>query len=194
MDAFDFEFFTLTAGMVGLFFICCAIVQKKPKQILEEHFGVYDGGLRHVKTWVFKRNQLVLGFALIVVACILKIFGHAHAVPEGQGWLSELSPITIATVLVAQLIALCALLYWLCRSWSKRDFKRIVTEVCTEHAWPFASNLPLAIEIGTLLGVQREEDDTVEAYLRKLRTHLDLPEPPERGAAQRSRKIGLEFR
>lgn len=195
MDSFDFEFLTLTTGMVGLFFICCAVVQKKPKHILEEHFGLYSGGLRHVKSWVFKRNQLVLGFALVVIGGIVKIFGHSMSRPDGLGILDRHNPVVVALSLVTFMIALCAILYYFCRVWSKRDFRRIVTEVVQEHRWPFDSNLALAVEIGHLLGLPRKADDTVEEYVASLRAHLQLPliEPtPTRPA--RSSKIGLEFR
>ena len=65
--------------LVGLFFICCAILQRKPKHILEELFGVYSGGLRHLKDSVFKKNQLVLGFVCILLALILNIFSRSMA-------------------------------------------------------------------------------------------------------------------
>ncbi len=194
MVEFDFDFLSLTLAMVGLFFICCAILWKKPKHILEEAFGVSSGVLRDLKASVFKKNQLILGYLCILVALILNIFSHSLAAAEG-GVLDRFNPITLALALVGLVAVLCGILNWLSRLFSKWHFRRIVTEVVTERRLPFESNVPLAIEIGQLLGVARSQEDTVESYLRKLRQHLDLPLLPEpKRPATRTSKIGLEFR
>jgi len=195
MDEFDFDFLSLTMGMVGLFFICCAIMQRKPKHILEELFGVYSGGLRHLKDSVFKKNQLVLGFVCIFLALIINIFSRSMAAPDGQGMLNAYNAIPLSLALIGLITALCAVLYYLCRVWSKWHFRQIVTEVVTEHRWPFESNVNLAVEIGKLLGLERKADVTVEEYLGQLQRFLELPDiPPEERRATRSSKIGLEFR
>ena len=196
MDEFDFDFLSLTMGMVGLFFICCSILQRKPKHILEELFGVYNGGLRHLKTSVFKKNQLVLGFACIMLALMLRIFSHSLTVEGSEGILDSYDPVALSLALVGTGIALCSLLYYFCRVWSKWHFRRIVAEVVTEHQWPFESNVNLAVEIGSLLGLRRQPDDTVEDYLADLRRFLALPDPPAEARRRPSRtgRIGIEFR
>lgn len=194
MVEFDLEFLSLTLGLVGLFFICCAVLQKKPKQILEEAFGVAGGALRDLRASVFKRNQLVLGFVAIFTATVLRIFSHALAARDG-GILDQFNAVTLALALGALVAALCGILNYLSRLFSKWHFKQIVTEVVTERRLPFETNVPLAIEIGQLLGLGRGEDDSVESYLRKLRVFLNLPPEPEpKRPTTRSSKIGIEFR
>lgn len=195
MADFDFEFLGLTTGMVGLFFICCAIMQRKPKHILEELFGVYNGGLRQLKASVFKKNQLMLGFGSILVAILLDIFSRSLAVQGAEGILDHYDAFALAGALVGLTTVLCAVLYYLCRVWSKWHFRRIVAEVVREHRWPFESNVPLAVEIGQVLGLERAPDGTVEEYLAELRAFLDIPEDgPDQRRATRSSKIGIEFR
>jgi hypothetical protein len=197
MVEYDFNFLTRSLGMVGLFFICCAIIQNKPKHILEERFGVYKGGLRSLKGSVFKKNQLVLGFSCVLVGLILDQFNSVLARSDGHGILNNANALTLVVVWLAFMGALCAVLNYLCRRWSKWHFRRIVTEVVAEHHWPFDENVALAVEIGELLGVPRQDDDTVERYLTKLKRHLELPVDDKRlgpGASVRSQRLGLNFK
>ncbi|NRA95665.1 MAG: hypothetical protein HRU14_05590 [Planctomycetes bacterium] len=195
MAEFDFDFLSLAMTMVGLFFICCAVLQKKPKHILEEAFGVANPALRDLKSAVFKKHQLVLGYACIMLALILNIFSHSMARDDGAHLLDQLDPITLAAALVALVAILCGVLNWLSRLFSKGHFRRIVRSVVTERDLPFESNVSLAVEIGQLLGLELEPGDSVETYVRKLRLFLELPEEPssERRRTRNSR-VGIEFR
>jgi hypothetical protein len=86
-------------------------------------------------------------------------------------------------------------LNYLCRRWSKWHFRRIITEVVTEHRWPFAENVALAVEIGELVGVTRQDDDTVERYLVKLKSRLELPsEDLKDRPSVRSQRLGINFK
>ncbi len=196
MVEFDFDFLTRTLGMVGLFFICCAIIQNKPKHILEEQFGVYTGGLRSLKGSVFKKNQLVLGFSCVLLGLILDQFSVVLARSDGRGVLNNASPLTLVLVWLMLVVVLCAVMNYFCRRWSKWHFRQIITEVITEHRWPFEQNMALTIEIGHLLGVDRQDDDTVERYVNRLRAHLELPPLEEKRSRTptRSQRLGLNFK
>jgi hypothetical protein len=195
MVEFDFNFLTRSLGMVGLFFICCAIIQNKPKHILEERFGVYKGGLRSLKGTVFKKNQLVLGFSCVMLGLILDQFSKVLARKDGQGLLNKATALELTIVWLLFVGVLCAVLNYLCRRWSKWHFRRIITEVVTEHNWPFDKNVALALEIGELVGVPRTDDDTVERYLVKLKNHLELPIEESRDRTTvRSQRLGIDFK
>jgi len=145
MVEFDFSFLTRSLGMVGLFFICCAIIQNKPKHILEERFGVDKGGLRSLKGTVFKKHQLILGFSCVMLGLIFDQFSPALARKDGKGLLNKATVVELTLVWLMFVVVLCAIMNYLCRRWSKWHFKRIVTEVVTEHRWPFAENVALAL-------------------------------------------------
>lgn len=195
MAEFDFDFLSLTMAMVGLFFICCAVQQKKPKHILEEAFGVANPALRDLKAAVFKKHQLVLGYACIMLAIILNIFSHSMARADGTHLLDRLDPITLAAALVALVAVLCGVLNWLSRLFSKGHFRKIVRTVVTERDLPFESNVSLAVEIGQLLGLELEPGDTVEAYILKLRRFLELPDEPSADRRPtRNSRVGIDFR
>lgn len=189
MSRFDFDFLGLGLATVGLFFICCAIVQKKPRHILEEAFGLYRGGLRELKASVFKRNQVVMGFLCVVLAIVLQLFATPRG--GGSGLLDDLSSAAQVAALLLFMIVLCGVLNYLCRLWSKAAFRRLVHEVVTEYQWPFEQNMVLTREIGRLLGVGPRDDDTVETYVLRIRRHLDLPLTfSETGARRRASRLG----
>jgi hypothetical protein len=195
MVDFDFNFLTRSLGMVGLFFISCAIIQNKPKHVLEERFGVYKGGLRSLKGSVFKKNQLILGFSCVLLGVVLDQFSPVLARKDGQGLLNKANALTLIIVWMGFVGILCGLLNYLCRRWSKWHFRRIITEVVTEHRWPFGDNVALAVEIGELLGVGRSDDDTVERYLAKLKHHLEIPADDGKDRSPvRSQRLGLNLK
>jgi len=195
MAEFDFDFLSLAMTMVGLFFICCAVQQKKPKHILEDAFGVANPALRDLKETVFKKNQLVLGYCCIMLAIILNVFSHSLARADGAYLLNRLDPGGLAAALVGLAAVLCGILNWLSRVFSKWHFRKIVRTVVTERHLPFESNVSLAVEIGQLLGLDMEDGDSVETYVRKLREFLELPgEPVTERRPTRNSRVGIEFR
>lgn len=196
MVPFDLDFLSRSLGMVGLFFICCAILQQKPKHLLEESFGVYKGGLRHLRGVVFRKNQLSLGFACALSGLILSQFSHVIGRKDGQGLLNDADASTLVAAWLLFVVALCGVLNYLCRLFSKGQFKRVVREVAAEHKWPFEKNMTLTTEIGDLLGVARNPDDTVERYVSRLKAHLALPEDDadRRRSPNRATKLEVSFK
>ncbi len=188
MERIDFDFISLALATVGLFFICCATLHKKPRLILEEAFGIYRGGLRDLKSSVFKRNQVVMGFVCVVVAIVVNLVGSSAA-REG-GFMDRFSTPVQVVILLAGMAVLGGILNYLSRLWSKRAFKRLVFEVVTEYQWPFEDNMVLTREIGKLLEIPQRDDDTIESYVARIRSHLKIPHPlaqgkPRAGRAQR---------
>ena len=175
MSKSDFDFLSLALATVGLFFICCATLHRKPRHILEEAFGIYKGGLRELKSSVFKRNQVVMGFLCVVFGIVVNLFGEAS--PGTDGLSERIGVFGQIAALIALMAALCGILNYLSRYWSKAAFKRLVYEVVTEYRWPFEDNMALTKEIGDLLGVSRRDDDTVELYVARIRNYLRIPHP-----------------
>jgi hypothetical protein len=179
MDRFDWTFLSVVLGAAGLFFMSCAVLQRKPKHILEELFGVYKGGLRSLKLSVFKKNQLILGFLCVLAAMLISLVQERIS-DAGTGALAGLGTLGILASFVVSLIALCGVLNYFCRIWCRWFFRKLVHQVVTEHSWPFEKNMNLTLEIGELLGVSKARDDTVEAYVTKVRAFLRLPDTPEK--------------
>lgn len=183
MSDFEYDFISLILAMVGLFFICWATIQKKPRHILEEAFGLSTGKLRDFKASILKRNQVVLGYVTVVMAIFTNLFASTNAREPGR--IDSWSFVAKAALLTGGLTALCGVLNYLCRLWSKASFKRHLVEIVTEQRFPFEKNIALTKEIGKLLGVAQTEHDTVESYVARVRGHLKIPAGLEANSAPR---------
>ncbi len=184
MSDADYDFLGLALATVGLFFICCAVLHKKPKHILEEAFGIYRGRLRELKTSVFKRNQVVMGYLCVVIAIVLNIYGASK--PGTAGIVDQFGTVGQIMGLIVLIASLCGILNYLSRLWSKASFKRLVYEVVTEYQWPFEENMVLTKEIGKLLQIPQRDDDTVETYVARIRNHLKIPHPMPKTSGRRT--------
>ncbi|MSR75096.1 MAG: hypothetical protein EXS14_06480 [Planctomycetes bacterium] len=176
----DLEFLSLALGIVGTFFICAAVQVKRPKHILEDAFGVVTEHLREVRSAVLKRNNLFMGFGCNVIALLLLIFSRNLDMPEHYVLLDGCDAFGLGGILLGFGVLLGMVLHWASRIYGRRYFRRMVFEVVTENRLPLETNVALAIEVGTLLGVTRDPDDTVESYIVKLRQRLNLPRSDER--------------
>lgn len=179
MGRSDLEFLSLAIGIVGTFFVCAAVQVKRPKHILEEAFGISREQLREVHSAVQKRTWLLIGFACNVIALLVLMFSRGASLAEGNVLLESLTTLESALVVLAAGVVLALGLLHGSRLWSRRYFRNMVIEVLTENQLPLESNVPLAREIGALLGVPADENDTVPSYMRRLRQRLNLPQSPD---------------
>ncbi len=179
MGQMDLEFLSLALGIVGTFFICAAVQVKRPKHILEEAFGVATEHLREVRAAVLKRTNLFVGFGCNVVALLALVFSRNSDMRADYVLLLGCDAFSLGGILLAFGALLGLILHWGSRVYGRGYFQRMVFEVVTENRLPLESNVALAIEVGTLLGVARSADDTVESYIVKLRQRLNLPRSDE---------------
>jgi hypothetical protein len=176
MGRSDLEFLSLAIGIVGTFFLCAAVQVKRPKHILEEAFGISREQLREVHSAVQKRTWLLIGFACNVVALLVLMVSRSAELSDGSVLLSSFSPMESALTVLALGVVLALSLLQGSRIWARRYFRDMVIEVLTENRLPLESNVPLAREIGSLLGVPPDDNDTVPSYMRRLRQRLNLPQ------------------
>jgi hypothetical protein len=174
MVDYDFDFLVGILGMAGVF-ICTAALWSKPRQQFEEYFGVYKGGLRHLRASVFRKHQTILGGAVLMVALLLHQFRDLLADHAPGGYMKGHPWPLFAFLWLASVATLCLVLGFSVRRFSQWQFRRIIRDIVTEHSWPFAKNRQLTLEIGALLGVPRKDDDTIETYIGRLRAGLSLP-------------------
>jgi len=190
MVDYDFDFLVGILGMAGVYFICTAALWSKPRQQFEEYFGVYEGGLRHLRSSVFRKHQTILGGAVLMIALLLHQFRDLLAEHAPGGYMKGHPWPLFALMWLASVAGLCLVLGISVRRFSQWQFRRIIRDIVTEHSWPFVKNRELTLEIGALLGVPRKEEDTIETYITRLREVLSLP--PERSPEAPSSSIDPE--
>jgi hypothetical protein len=174
--------------LAGVFLLGQSLVFRSPRRILEEIFAVRSGRLESIEDSLRNRTQTSFGTVLTLGGFFL--LALALTVREGRSVLLERLPSTAAAgfALALASASLVLVLRGLSKALTRIVFKRSLKAFFREHPWTFEENLPLMMEVGSLLGIPRKEDDSVEGYVRKLRDALRLPPsiPRERSRAGRA--------
>lgn len=167
----------LVASIAGGFLLANSILFRHPRDLVEQHFGGDPKRLATIRTYIFHRLQIHLGFLFLLLGFGLQLYGHYRPVPEPLGW--QVFPTAWVGAVVLAVVGLEVLGWWL----SHILFRHYVRVHFREHPPDLEANVALARELGELFAIQSAGDDTVQAYIDRLRRTLGLP--PGRPAAQR---------
>ncbi len=170
----------LMASVVGGFLLANSILFRPPRELVEQHFGGAPRRLATIRTYVFHRLQVHLGFLFLLGGFGLQLYGRYQA-PPPDGW--RAFPTAWVGILALSLGALELLGWWL----SHALFRHHVKAHFRARPPDLETNVALARELGELFGIQSAGDDTVQAYLERLRRALGLP-PGRPGAPRRAAK------
>ena len=169
----DWPSIGLVLAIVGAFLIGNAILFRPPRLLVEELFGTRQLRLPAIREYIFHRVQVGVGFTWLLAGFGLQLFGRFRPPPAG---VEPSFPVFWVGCVVVLTVALLALGWW----WSSRSFRGYVRDHLRAHPPDFEADLALAREVGALFGVDSAEDDTVGAYVERLRRTIGLP-APERG-------------
>jgi hypothetical protein len=161
----------LVLAILGSFLLGNAILFRPPRILIEELFGVRNLRLPAIREYVFHRVQVGVGFTWLLAGFASMLFGRLR-----QSASEPVLPVFWVGCIVLVTVGLLACGWW----WSSRSFRGHVRDHLLAHPPDFEGNLGLAREVGALFGVESSDDDSVQAYLERLRTTIGLP-PPARG-------------
>ncbi len=173
----------LVLAVLGAFLLGNAILFRHPRTLVEEYFGSRGGArgvrLHAIREFVFQRAQIAVGFTYLVGGFGLQLLGRYRSAPAGGGASTEDQPFPAAWVgaILVLTIAFLALAWW----WARHAFRRHVREHLRREPPDFEADLRLAREVGDLFGVESLKDDTVQSYLERLHSTIELPPPERRG-------------
>jgi hypothetical protein len=171
-----------TCNVIGLFFLANSILFLKLRKLMEELFGVGSASLAALKDHVLNKTQVVVGFLFLTSGCV--ILGMV-------AWAGSTQP-TLTVVVCLSLLVFAALLYVILSVYSRRTFERYLVEFFRHHAeWPFKEEMALTKEVGAVLGVENQPNETVDDYVHKVRVKLKLPVQPAAPAvvSDRARRL-----
>lgn len=171
----DWSAIGLVLAIVGSFLLANSILFRHPRQLVSERLGIKREGLRTIREYIFHRVQVNLGFGFLLGGFGLQLYGHAYPPPVDA---EPHFPIVWIGVVVVLAVVLLSVSWW----WSLFAFRRYMRDHFRTHPVDFEANLPLAREVGELFGLASLEDDTVQAYLVRLRREIGSA-PPTPGAA-----------
>ncbi len=171
----------LVLAIAGSFLLANALVFQHPRRMVDLHFGRSGGRLRTIRETIFQRLQVHLGFLLLLVGFGLQLFGHYQPAPTAAfpvGWVG---------IILLGVIGLEVSGWWL----SHWLFRRYVRDYFLENPPDFETDVNLARELGELYGIPSAGDDTVQAYLARLRHRIGLPE--RASGPRREEGLGVPF-
>jgi len=173
----DLSLLGLTMDIVGVIFLANSMGVRNSRRFLNEHFGVearkplaaVHQQLR-VKAQIFTGFLfLMVGFSLGIVARISQPSGAAALALEP--WLQARALL----ILVLGIVGVTITLRWLQNVWSLRVFRRLLREFFQEHSdWAFEKHPNDTREIGEILGVGHDGEDSIGDYAERVRGALRL--------------------
>ncbi len=169
----DWTSLGLVSYIIGAFLIANSTLFEHPRSLVGRYFGRSMGRLQSVREYVYNRVQTTLGFAFLLAGFGFQLIGRfREVVPEGAGPVEPPLSMAWVGVIVASAIVLLFSGWW----WSVWAFRRYVREYFTQNPRDFLGEPAVAREVGELFGIESDEDDTVEDYVKRLVAETGLPQ------------------
>jgi hypothetical protein len=161
-------------NVVGLFFLASAITFKKPRRQIEELLGIERSRSLHAaREQLVNQIQAYIGFVMLVIGFVL-LMGEAL---RGGSRLADPNLIWIVVILLVATLATTAVLKVVQLGFVRSKFRRLLREVVRDSRFNLEKNPQLAVQIGELLNVPKDPDESISDYVRKVRSRLGI-EPP----------------
>jgi len=161
----DWSAIGLVLAIVGSFLLANSILFRHPRQLVSERLGIKREGLRTIREYIFHRVQVNLGFGFLLGGFGLQLYGHAFPLPADA---DPHFPIVWIGLVVVVAVILLSVSWW----WSLFAFRRYMRDHFRTHPVDFERDLKLAREVGELFGLTSLQDDTVQAYIVRLRREI----------------------
>jgi hypothetical protein len=176
----------LVLAIAGTFLLANAILFRDPREMLRDAFGLERQRLGTIRTYIFHRVQVTLGFLLMLSGFALQLFGRSSQEFDTTRefpilWVG----LTVAAVALAQLLG-----WWI----SRGLFQRYVRQMLIEGDVELESDSKLTREVGELFDVEMLNEDTVQSYAARVRARVRLPRPSSTAVPHRDVRDAREPR
>lgn len=160
--------------ILGTFFLMLSIIVKSPRTMMRELLNVKVDRLKTFKHFIAQRLEAMIGFLFILLGSSLQIYEKLSV----QSKIRNLGVYLVITILVMGILGF--FLYRSCSVFSKWIFIRLFRTYATRHRIPIHRDEGLLKELGDILEIPRDDDETIETFARKVRGRLDLEYKPRR--------------
>jgi hypothetical protein len=163
--------------ILGVFFISLSIIVKSPRTMMRELLNVKIDRLKTFKYYIAQRLEALVGFLFVLLGSSLQIYSKL-AEETALGRARNLGVYLIVTILVMTVLGF--LLYRSCTALAKWIFVSLFTRYAVRYRFPIHRNEDLLKELGDILQIPRDEDETIETFAQKIRDKLGLDYRPRR--------------
>jgi len=166
------------AILIGAFFLAKSVARRREKGQMRELLGLPTDKVKRFRDFFVQRLERIVGFLFMLIGVGLHIYvliRHSQKVAGSnnpQEALGEISTYLAVGIVIMLLIA--ALMHWICSYFAKRIFLDILAYYMVRMGYRLDDDPNLMKQIGEMLGLKREEDDTVETYRTRIEEGLRL--------------------
>lgn len=205
LDTLDLNMIGLTLNVVGIFFLASSIKFKRIRRVIQAYFGVEKAfPLKEIRQHVVRKIQVYFGFIFLFLGYAFQITSIvADSVSRNETSVIKPNLLTVATILLFSIALMTLILKVVEIGWTRITFKRLLIDFFRHNEWELVRNTEVAKEMGELLKIPRNKDDSIEDYVLKIKKALHIETlsngsaaPPRRDrpevAARKAAKIGGE--
>ena len=195
IETLDLNVIGLTFNIVGIFYLANSIKFKRSKRVLHEFFGVQKTfPLKDIREHVVRKIQVYLGFGFLFAGYLIQLTSYIIDIKsqgdESTGIPSNL--LAIAGILLFSIVVIALVLKLVQVGWTRWTFKRLLIEFFRHHEWELVTHTDVAKEMGELLKLPRNKDDSIEEYILKIKSALHI-EKASMGEAANNRRERAEI-
>ena len=164
--------------ILGSFFLAKSVSIKTPKYVLHELLSFKVNRSRFFRKYIGQRLESVIGFMFLFFGFALLLYLEVQALGD-QPRTSRLDNWWVVILgTVAAMLAIAYLLSRIARYFSNKVFVEQIRFMIETHGYPLESDEAFVLELGRVMRVPHDENDTVESYAAKVRAKMRLPPAP----------------
>lgn len=178
MDYAERQIIAWLSILVGTYFLAKSAVSRRERGQMRELLGLPIDKIKRFRHFFVQRLERIIGFSfvLIGVAIHLYVVVRQHQRVSGandpQSALAHIS--TYLALAIFAMLLITAAMHFVCSYFARRIFLDILGYLMVRQRYRLADDPDLMMQIGELLGVARQDADTVESYTQRIEGALRL--------------------
>jgi len=174
----------LCSQILGVFFLFKAISVKTPKYVLHELLAFRVNKSRFFRKHISQKLESAIGFGFLFVGFALQIYLEVDGLAAqetrlgAEGGAAAPAGFTnwglVMGVTIAALIVIAVVLNRITRYFSGRIFVELVRFMVVQHNFPLENDERLLLELGKIMRIKRDDQDTTESYTEKILEKMDV--------------------
>lgn len=179
LDYFTLGTCGLALAVVGVIFLANAMGIRRPRRFIQEYFGIQrKQHLRGVLDQLRAKAEIFVGFLFLMTGFSLQIVAELSpslGPPPAQGSTMLSLQLQAFLLLAAGVLVVTMVLRLACHAWSVALFRSLLTEFFRENSeWRFEKHPQVTREIGQILAIEQQPDDSIGDYATRVRLALKL--------------------
>ncbi len=178
MEYYQRQIIAWLAILIGAFFLAKSVARRREKGQMRELLGLPTDKVKRFRNFFVQRLERVVGFLFMLIGVGLHIYvvirqsQKETGANDPQEALGEIS--TYLAIGIVVMLFIAALMHWVCSYFARRIFLDILGYYMVRQGYRLDDDPILMKQIGEMLGLKRDEDDTVETYGSRIEEGLKL--------------------